>query len=85
MTASLLVRSGSEGRGARVCATPARAAVERLDVTIVEIVTPSQGDADPGHRRPVGEPVLVPADWTLPETAFMRVASSRNKTAAVWV
>jgi hypothetical protein len=46
---------------------PAQAAVERLNATTVEIVMASQGDAEPGRRRPVGEADLTPDDGTLNE------------------
>jgi hypothetical protein len=46
---------------------PARAVVERLEATTVEIVMGSRGDADTGRRSPVDEAELVPADGTLNE------------------
>jgi len=53
----------------RVCAMPARAVVERLEATTVEIVMGSRGDADTGRRSPVDEAELVPADRTSSATA----------------
>ena len=62
----VVVLRGSQVRGRRgFVGMPARAAVERLTATTVEIVMASQGEADPGRRRPVCKADLVRAHGTL--------------------